>query len=269
MVRKIAVSAVTVAAIGGLMLGKDVFSYARTGVASARDRIKSEVPIEFEIERARREVQRLIPEVRKSMYLIAREQVEVARLQEGIAKRETSLQKQEEAILALSGDLKSQDSRFVYAGHKYSQKDVEKDLAERFNRFKIAEDTLSRERQLLTAKTTALESNRSTLEGMLSQKRDLEVQLEQLEARLRTIAARKQIHGLEVDDSHLQRVKGLIQTIERRLDVEDAVLVAEGELHGLIPVEAEQASEPGDVARQIDEYFRSRDGHSAPELARH
>lgn len=258
MVRKIAVGTLVAATVGGLALGTEVFSYARTGVVSARDRIRSEVPIEFEIDRARQEVERLLPEVRKSVHLIAEEQVEVAQLEKSIARREATLAEQEEAILSLTADLKTSDTRFVYAGRKYNRNDVEKDLAERFNRFKVAEDTLKQEQQVLAAKQKALEANRRTLEEMLSQRKSLEVELERLEARLRTIDARKQVHGLEVDDSHLRRVQSLIATIEKRLDVEDAVLAAEGDLHGLIPVEQHAQEETGDIARRIEEYFGGR-----------
>ncbi|MCA8997303.1 MAG: hypothetical protein KDA80_09955 [Planctomycetaceae bacterium] len=258
MIKKVAFGTMAVAAIGGMVLGKDVFSYARTGYTTARDRIRSEVPVEFEIERARQEVDQLIPEVRKAMHLIAEEQVEVAHLQESIAKRESKLEAQEEAILAMSADLKTGDSQFVYAGHRYTQGEVEKDLAERFNRFKIAEDTLKEEKSVLAAKQQALQASRSTLEEMLTQKKTLEAQIERMEARLQTINARKQINGLEVDDSQLTRVKTLITSIEKRLDVEDAVLASEGDLNGLIPVEVDQEESVEDIASEIDNYFGSR-----------
>lgn len=266
MIRKVAKGAVAMAALGGLVFGTDLFSYARTGISSARERIRSEVPIEFEIERARKEVDRLLPEVRKSVHLVAEEQVRVAQLKESVARREQSLAKQEEAILSLTADLKTGDSKFVYAGRRYNQREVEKDLAERFNRFKIAEDTVKREQQLLTAKEAALQANRETLEQMLSQKKDLEVQLEQLQARLQTVNARKQVHGLEIDDSHLNRVKALISRIENRLDVEDAVLAAEGDLNGLIPVEQREAESPEDVTNEVEAYFS---GRTSPSVAAH
>lgn len=258
MVKKVVVGTMIAATVGSMVLGREVFSYARTGITSARDRIRSEVPIEFEIERARKEVERLLPEVRKSLHLIAEEQVEVAQLKDSIARREASLAKQEDAILSLSADLKSGSAKFYYAGHKYTQHEVEKDLKERFNRFKSAEDTLKQERQVLAAKEQALNANRETLEGMLSQKKTLEVELERLQARLRTIDARKQIAGLTIDDSQLNRVKTLISTIEKRLDVEDAVLASEGDLNGLIPVERRDEEETGNIAEVIDNYFGGR-----------
>ena len=258
LIGKLGWSAMTVAAVGGLIFGGSLFSYVKTGLHSAQNRIRSEVPLEFEIERARQAVAQLVPEVRRSMHVIAEEQVAVANLRESVDKRELALADQEEAILALTEDLKTGDTQFVYAGHRYSQREVEKDLAERFNRFKIAEETVRQEKELLVAKERALEAHRETLENILSQRKSLEVEIERLEARLRTINSRKQIASIEVDDSQLNRVKGMIETIEKRLDVEDAVLAADGEFSGMIPVETkvEEAS-TGNIADAVNSYFNN------------
>ena len=269
MIKKLALGTMAMAAVGGMVFGTDMFSYARTGFSCARENLRSEVPLEFEIERARQEVEQLIPEVRKSMHLIAEEQVEVDQLRKSIAKREAAIEQQEEAILALTADLKSNDTKFVYAGHRYSRHDVERDLTERFNRFRIAEETLKQDQQLLVAKERAMSANRETLEGMLSQKKSLEVELERLEARLRTIAARKEINGLEVNDSQLNRVKAMIASIEKRLDVEDAVLAAEGDLNGLIPVERHEEETTENIASRVEEYFGTTTSESPIQVAGH
>ncbi|AMV21971.1 hypothetical protein [Planctomyces sp. SH-PL14] len=254
MVRKLAISAATVAAVGALVFGRDAVSYVRTGCASVRSAVRSEVPVEFEIQRARQETQQLVPEIKRSLHVIAREQVEVAQLAAALERKSQALESQEEAILSLSGDLKSDKVQFVYAGNKYNRKELEKDLTQRFNRFKVAEDTLKKERELLAAKEKALATHRETLEGMLSQKKDLEVALERLQARLRTVEARKTVASLDIDDSKLAQVKTLISEIDQRLDVEDAVLDAEGNFSDLIPVE-KHVEESVDITSRIDEHF--------------
>ena len=256
LIGKLGWSAISVAAVGALIFGGSAFSYVKTGLQTAQDRIKSEVPLEFEIERARAAVADLVPEVRRSMHVIAEEQVAVASLQKSIERRELALADQEEAILALTHDLKGGDTQFVYAGHRYSQHEVEKDLAERFNRFKIAEETVRQEKELLIAKEKALNTHRETLESILSQRKSLEVEIERLQARFQTINSRKQIASIEVDDSQLNRVKNMITTIEKRLDVEDAVLAADGEFSGMIPVESkidEVSNE--NIADAVESYF--------------
>jgi hypothetical protein len=133
-------------------------------------------------------------------------------------------------------------------------KEVQKDLSDRFNRFKIAEDTLNRERDVLTAKEKALAAHRQKLEGMLSTRKDLEVEIERLQARLQSVQAAESMSSLQFDDSALNRAKSLVAELNKELDVRERVLDAEGNFTGLIPVET-KAEAPKDIAEQVEKYF--------------
>ncbi len=264
MFKKAILGSFAMAAVGTFVFGRDAMSYLRTGAREVRNAVKSEVPLEFELERAREEVDKLLPEIRRSLHVVAEQQVEVEHLNRAIAKRGENLAEQEEAILSLNQDLKTGDTKFVYAGHSYTAGDVQRDLSERFNRFKVAEETLKQDQAMLVAKEQALNTHRRTLEDMLSQKKTLEVELERLNARLRTVQARKQICSLEIDDSKLARAKALIAEIDKKLDIETTLLDAEGNFAGLIPVETKNEA-PENIALQVDSYFAVRDGvASAP-----
>ena len=254
MLKKAVVGSLAAATLGTMMFGGDAFSYVKTGFNEVHDAVRAEVPIEFELERARGEVEALVPEIHKSLHVIATQQVEVENLKETIAHKQASLADQEEAILALNEDLKSGDTQFVYAGHKYTSNEVQRDLTERFNRFKVAGETLKSQQEILAAKEKALSAHSDTLEGMLSQKKTLEVQLERLDAKLRTVEARKQICSLEIDDSKLAKAKSLIAEIDKKLDVEARLLDAEGNFAGLIPVET-KTEVPVDISEQVAKYF--------------
>jgi hypothetical protein len=256
MLKKLILGTAAIATLGSIVVGKDLWSYARSGFLAARDHVRHEVPMEFEITRARHEIERLLPEVRKSLHVIAEGQVEIARLQDSLQRRTDSLVEQEHSIRNLSSDLRRDDTRYTYAGRNYSRREVERDLNERFQRYKIAEETVKRDQQVLAAKERSLAANRETLETMLSQRKRLEAELERLDARWRTVQARQQIQGLSLDDSRLNRVRSQIALLEKRLDVEDAVLAAEGDLTGLIPIEKDRpGTEDDDVLAAVDRYF--------------
>lgn len=257
MIKKVAVGSLALATVGTVIFGRDAYSYLCTGVDSVRETVRGEVPVEFEIERARHEVEQLVPEIRKSMHLIAREQVECEHLSETIARREAELEQQEEAILSLNAHLKSGETRFVVLGRTYNQTEVQRDLAERFNRFKTAEDALEADRETYAARQQALQSHRDALEGMLSQRKNLEVELDRLEARVRTIAARKTISDIAIDESQLAHCKALIRDIDGKLDVEEKLLDADASFAGLIPIE-EDLPVPADLAEQVESYFDER-----------
>lgn len=254
MIKKVAAGSLALATLGTVIFGRDAYSYLCTGVDSVRDSVRGEVPVEFEIERARHEVEQLVPEIRKSMHLIAREQVECEHLSEAIARRELELENQEEAILALNAHLKSGETRFVVAGRTYNDMEVQRDLAERFNRFKTAEEALKADQSTFAERQKALQAYRDALEGMLSKRKNLEVELDRLEARVRTIAARKSISDIAIDESQLARCNTLIRDIDGKLDVEEKLLDADASFVGLIPLEDEMPV-PADLSAQVDSYF--------------
>ena len=70
---------------GRFLVGRDAFSYVRTAPGYATDAVQEAVPVEFQVDRARRMVEDLVPEVRKNMHVIAKEEIEVERLDEQIA----------------------------------------------------------------------------------------------------------------------------------------------------------------------------------------
>jgi chromosome segregation ATPase len=254
MLKLAAVGVVSTVVLSTLVFGRDVVSYVKTMGCSARDAIKSEVPIEFEIKRARDLVENLVPDIRQCMHVIAEEEVNVEHLQRDIAQAETNLTKQRTDILALRRDVDQGRSTYQYASRTYTSNDVKRDLACRFERFKTAEATLASKKQILSAREKSVVAAREKLDNMLADKRDLEVQIENLESRMKTIQAAQTATSVQLDNSQLVRAKKLISELNKQLDVAQRVLDSEGKFTGLIPVEAINPV-PEDLSAQIDEYF--------------
>lgn len=258
MLKKLIIGSAAAAMVGGLIFGGELFSYVRAGAHSVRKAVKAEVPVEFEIARARSMVDQLIPDIRRCMHVIAEQQVEVEHLGQQIARRESEIGKQKEAMLALRNDLGTGRSTFIYASHSYSSNDVKRDLATRFERFKAAEEILAADQKILVARQQNLIANQDKLQGMMQAKKDLEVKLEQLQARVETIRAAETVSTLAIDDSNLSQARQLIDQLNRQLDVHQKVLDAEGQFTGLIPVEkSEDLAAPKDIEQQIDAYFQA------------
>jgi chromosome segregation ATPase len=218
------------------------------------------VPIDFEIERARNMIKDLTPEIRKNMHLIAKEEVEVERLENQVAEAEARLKKGQEELMRLKTDLDSTQTTFVYAGHTYTRDQVESDLESRFARYKTQDDTLANVKKILHARERGLTAAREKLEGMLAAKRELQVDVENLEARLKMVEVAQTTSDFSFDDSQLARTKDLIRDIHTRIDVAEKMVNAEGYFHDEIPLDAEP--EAGNVSQEIAEYF----GDAGPEV---
>src|SRR4029077_2045884 len=99
MAKKALIGVAVAAVLSTLVFGRDAISYVKTFGSSARDAIKAEVPLEFEIQRARDMVGNLVPDIRKCMHVIAEEEVNVEHLFKEIARAETDMNKQKDEIV--------------------------------------------------------------------------------------------------------------------------------------------------------------------------
>jgi hypothetical protein len=243
------------ALLGTFVFGREAVSYVRTGCQNVRAAVKAEMPIEFEMERARSFVDQLVPDIRQCMHVVAEQQVDIEHLKAETARKEAEASKQKDAILALRNDLGTGKSAYVYHKASYTATDVKRDLAARFERFKAAEEIISADRKILIAREQTLAANREKLESMMQAKKELEVKLEQLQARIQTQKAAETVSKLAIDDSNLSHARKLITDLNKQLDVKQRLLDVEGKFMGLIPVDQPGEAVPTDLDQQIDAYF--------------
>lgn len=252
MIRKTIFVAGGMLVVGVLLFGRNAVSYLRTSVNCLRESVQSSVPVEFQIEHARNMIKDLSPEVRKNMHIIAKEEVEVKRLEEQIAATETRLAKDKEQLLRLKTDLATGKREFQYAGRNYTANEVKIDMANRFERYKTSEATLASLKGICSARQRSMEAARQKLEGMLAAKRQLQVDVENLEARNQMVAAAQTTSNYQFDDSQLGRVKELITDLRTRLEVSEKMVNAESQFQGEIPLEK---AVPENIVNQVGEYF--------------
>ncbi len=257
MIRKMIVGTGVTLLLGLFFFGRDAASYVRTSTGYVKDTVQNSVPMGFQIDRARGMIKDLTFEVRKNMHVIAKEEIEVERFQKQVEAAQAALAKDKEALLKLKADLASGKSTFEYGGRKYTVAQVRTDLANRFERYKTSEATLASLQDIHTARQRSLDAARQKLEGTLASKRQLQVDVENLEARRQMLAAAQTTSNFQFDDSQLGRVKELVTDLRTRLDVAERLVNAEGSYHDEIPVD--QAT-PANIVEQISEHFAEHAG---------
>ena len=263
MIKKALVAGIGICLVSAVFFGRDAFSYFRTTAGRMKDTVRSSVPLDFEIDRARRMVKELVPDIRKNMHVIAKEEVEVEQLRKQITQTESRLGKERAELVRLKNDLGSGNSVFHYAGRSYSAAQVKGDLANRFERFKTTDATLASLKDIEQARVRSLAAAREKLEGMLAAKRKLEVDVEHLEARLKMVEAAQTTSDYAFDDSRLSRVKELITDLRTRLDVAERLTSAEGAFHGEIPL-SETTSD--NLLDEVTDYLRLDDNGKVAEV---
>jgi phage shock protein A len=186
------------------------------------------------------------------MHVIAKEEVEVERLEDQIATNDAALAKAKQEIVRLRDDVSSPRDFYTYNGKRYTVQQVKLDLANRFERYQTNDATLQSLREILDARQRSLQAARQKLDGMLAAKRQLEVDVENLEARMKMVQVAQTASDINVDDSNLARTKDLIAEIRTRLDVASRLVSAEGQYTGEIDLDEPKAE---NIVEEVTEYF--------------
>lgn len=256
MLKKIAMIGVLGTLGAGAVVGTGAWSYVRTGLHTAHQSVRDSVPIDWEIKRAREMIGDLKPEIQRNAEIVAREEVAVKRLEQEIDGKESLLAKGRDDIMRLKNDLQSgSDSgsvHFTYAGRKYSESQVREDLSNRFKQFQVHEQTTSKLRQVLTARERNLDAARRKLDGMLAAKRELEVEIENLQARMTLVEVAQTNSPVALDDSQLSGTRRLLDEIATRIDVAERMVASEGILEGAIELDETHSPE---LIDEITDYF--------------
>jgi peptidoglycan hydrolase CwlO-like protein len=253
MIKKTLVAVAGVALLSVLFFGRDAASYFTTTFGWMKDSVKAQVPVEFEIERARRMVGDLLPDIKKNMHVIAQEEVEIERLEKQIAQTEETMTREKAEIMKLKDDLSTVQPVYHYAGRKYTTTQVKVDLANRFERYKTHDALLASLREMQGHRRSSLDAARQKLENMWVAKRQLEVDVAQLEANLKMVQVAQTLSENNIDDSQLGRAKELISEIRTRLKVAER-LAQTPVIDGEIPVSAPEGAAE-DIVDEVTQYF--------------
>ncbi len=252
MLKKMILAGGALALLSGVSVGTPIWSYARCGANWMTDSASDAVPMEWELKRARQMIADLKPEIETNAKRIAREKVEVVRLDEQLKDTNERLDKAQSDITRLSGDLKSENTSYSYGGRTYTSVQVKSDLASRFERFKTRRETAEKLEQVLTARQASLQSAHERMEAMLASKRQLEVEVENLQARLGALRVAQTSSNLNLDDSHLARTRELLDEIATRIDVEEETLQVDDAYFGEINLDVPSQE---NLLDEISAYF--------------
>jgi chromosome segregation ATPase len=254
MIKRITIVGLAVALLVALFLGRDAVSYVATSYLSVKNAIKSQVPVSFDIDRARNELRKLEPDIRRNMEAIAKEEVQLEQLDKRISDLEAKQSRDKADMTTLQSDLRSGNKTFRYSGVSYTESEVKTDLARKLARCRTNDSTLENLKKVSNARTQKLEASRQKLEEMLAMRKLLEVQLEEIDAKREMIEVAKTAEVLSFDDSQLGRIKELISDLETRLAVEDRLLNASDVVIDEIRPSEPEVSE--DIVDEVASYLR-------------
>lgn len=256
MIKKVLIGGGAAFLLGTLVFGTGLLSYVSTSMHNVRESVKSNVPVKFELDRARQMVQEMEPEVRHAMHTIAKQEVDVEKLHKQVADLESRLAKEESELKRLHTDAQVGYATYEYGGKKYSLDQVKTDLGHRLKNLKTGEQTLDTQRKILAAREKGLEAAQRRLKEMLAARQELKAEIEGLEARQEMIAAAQTANEYNFDAGQLGRVRELVSDLRTRLEVDEKLVNSEGFYDGRIPLEEPSTA---DVMDQVSEHFAGKE----------
>lgn len=256
-----AAAAAVAAVLAVSCFGWDAGSYVWTGLGRVQTSVRESVPVEFEIQRAKQMIAQLDPDIRLNMHAIAEGEVAVSKLEKQIADMRSKLHSDKQVLLRLKDDVSKDQHSYTYGSRTYTISQVKVDLARKFDRYKVQEETVSKLEQILDARQRTLDAAQQKLAAMQAAKKQLEVDVEHLHAQLALVQAAQTTSSYTFDDSQLSRTKELMERIQTRLDVASKLLNIDESMPTEINVE--EAS-PDNI---VDEVTRHLDHDGAEGIA--
>jgi chromosome segregation ATPase len=262
MLKKLLIAVVAVAV--GLMVVRStkLGSLMRVKWSEATAWCNKQIPVETEIATLRDQISRLGNDTKGHCQVIAEEMVAVDNLKREISETEAKLEKQKTKITAFRDALADGGTQKVVLGDEtYSRVRVEKQLARDFDLYKTCEGQLVAKKKLLESRQECLAKAKEQLAAMQDARRDLEVQVSQLEAEYNTLKVTQTRSKFALDDSALSKVKAGVQSLRDRIAAETnrAALAAE---FGDGPINVDTVKTK-DLLKEIDAKFGKDNGKVA------
>ncbi len=232
--------------------GTSAPGYVRTAFHNFRHSVKHNVPVQFEIDNARNEINRLEPAIRDNIENLARATVDAEHLERQVVEIRGNMAKEKEILTSLKAKLTTGDTKL--AGNLvYTTDEIKADLKGRFDQYKQVNSLLKDKEETLKSKQKSILAAKQQLAQMAITKQKLLTQIASIEARLKMIQTTQESNEFNFDDSALSRAKASVNDLEKRLDVMARTAEMEGKFAGSsIPV----IDEPGrDILREIDAEF--------------
>ncbi|MDP9175482.1 MAG: hypothetical protein M3O30_16695 [Planctomycetota bacterium] len=226
-IKIVAITTGSAAALGGLVFGTELTSYLRSSANSMTSIVKDNIPIDFQLRRARDLLDASGPEMRKNVRLMAEQEVDIATLKSEITQARQSLEDEKLGLQKLRDTLATQQNSFSFGDITYTREQMTQELSHRFSSYKQAELAQDQRKSLLESREKALAAAMQAMDTARAQRVALQSQIEALDGRYRLVQATATETGVQVDNSQLAQAEKVVGDVQHQLDVSERVLAQE------------------------------------------
>lgn len=259
MFKKLTLGVLGLALVGGLLFGGKVIPYAQTAVHKVRTAAQDTVPVSFQIDAAKGQLEKIGPEIHNMVHQISKEEVQVKRLAADLKQHGKMLKRSYDEMMTLRSHVESGDQVYVDTrGKSHNAARVEQDLRHRFSLYQTAEKTLEKKVEILKIRKESLQAAHAKLDEAKAQQRELEMQIENLMARNRMNEVVATATQINIDNSQLAKTREMLDEIDARISADEEYLNIAPKYFGQIPVSSDSVVPETDIVDEMDAYFDSK-----------
>jgi chromosome segregation ATPase len=240
------------ALLGGLIFGSDLTSYIRSSSNSISRSIKDNIPLDFQITRARDLLAGTDSEMRKNVRLMAEEEVDIASLRTDIDRAKESLDEERARLQKLRDDLATSQKSFTFGEFTYTREQLTQELARRFKFYQEAEAALEQRRQILVNRQKALATASQAMELARAQRVTLQSEVDALQSRCRLVEATSGGTDVHFDNTKLAQAEQVVGEVRRQLDISEHVLVQEAKFTDPMAIDV---MDEKDLLKKVDAHL--------------
>lgn len=255
---------VVVGVVGYGVFGSDVGSYFETLLNMGRRAARENVPLEFELQRARDLTDQIQTDAARMLQTLSRYEVSAETLEKQIERSQAAAEGlRRQLIQAKTEAEQTTQSGETSVEVDAANKKADARLAVVFRLYKLRKEAIAQQDVALDKKREAIVALRDRLVRLRTERIHLAAQIETLEATIQSIRASEDYSDSDVNDT-LAKTREILNEVESRTRV--LARVAENRREFLAPAEHDEASEvnelsdsPAEVLLTVEKYLHAEE----------
>jgi chromosome segregation ATPase len=261
MTKKIIVGAVILLAAAWVVNKTRVCSYAKAIFHNGAEQVRGQIPRELELARIKNEIGQMDRDYQKLLRVMAERVTRAKELNKEVVVLEANRKELAANLLTLSEAIEAKETTISYRGETYNLANAQTKASRELNNLKQLDKTLASKKKILEAEERNVDALKDQLDKLVSQKREFEVRVAELEANETELAATKIQFPVRTDEGRVADIKKTLDRIEHEQNVD----VAQHELEKNYGTKIDGTNPPAQVGtpanvEEIRNYLQGKAG---------
>jgi len=214
-------------ATGAVIVGLLVITFTGLGTLAqvkwndASRWMEKQVPPETQLKQLQVESDKIDKDIKKNLGKLAAQEVEYERLEKNVTAMKDQQITLKAEVAAMDKALNDQKEKVSYNGKTYRPSELALRLESKVNELERQKTVIKTHEQVLASKRQSLELAHERIQEMREQKKNIQLTIAKLEARIEALKLKQVDCPIEVDGSQVNKCNVLADKLDRQLSEEE------------------------------------------------